>query len=102
VSRVGDPDAVDVAGRDAEGAGEAHEQRVQVRALAPEILRLEHGLDVAEPASPDLRVPERVLDDPLVEGAGLLHVRAGRLRDLARRRLDDPIRPDELRGLEVA
>src|SRR6266567_178596 len=63
---------VDVTGRDADGAHHAHEERVEIRALAPKVAGLEQCLDIPETAAPNLRIAEGVLYDPLVDGAGLV------------------------------
>jgi hypothetical protein len=74
--------AVHVAGGQTGGPGQAHVERVEVGALAAEVARLQHGLDVAEPAALDLGIAECVVDDPLVDGAGLGDLRRVALDDL--------------------
>src|SRR5439155_9458190 len=72
--RLGDPEAEDLARRDARRPRQADEEGVEVGALAAQVPCLEHRLDVPEPAPPHLGIAEGVLDDPLVDGAGLLAV----------------------------
>ena len=98
---VGAARAVHVARGDLHCPRQPDEERVEVGALAAEIARVEHGLDVAQPAAADLRVAEGVLDDPLVERARLVGIGGDALRDPLRRLQHDAVGGDQLRGLEI-
>src|SRR5207249_3044078 len=80
--RVGRAHAVDIASGNAGRSRQAHEERVQVGALAAGVARLGHRLDVPQAAAANLRITERVVHDPLVDGPSLLDVAGGALGDL--------------------
>src|SRR5439155_12172104 len=82
-----DADAVDVACRNAQRSGEADEQAVEIGALPAQVATLEHRLDVARAASAGLRIAQRVLHDPFVDGASLLQVGASAPGNFHERRL---------------
>src|SRR5665213_2925518 len=82
--RVGDTNAVRVACRYAQRARHADEQRVQVGALAAQVARLEHELDIAGAAAAHLRVAERVVADPVVERTRTLDIGMRAARDRLR------------------
>src|SRR6202007_1326076 len=97
---LGTQNAVDTAGRNAECAAEADEEGIEVRALPAEIFRFEHEADVAETAAAGLWIPERVVHDPLIDGAGLFHVRVCASRDFAGGGFHDAIGGNKFRGAE--
>src|SRR5947209_9927870 len=87
--------------RDADGARQPDEERVEVGALSPEAPGLEHPADVADAAAAHLRITERVLDDPRVDRARLVQIGLRPPRDIERRPADDSVGPDETGGGEV-
>ncbi len=94
-------DSVDVARGKPRRARQPHEQRVQVGTLAAQVAGLEHCADVPDPTAPHLRIAEGVVDDPLVDRAGLLHVGVDALGDLLGGLLHDAVGAHELRGLAI-
>src|SRR5207247_7658449 len=83
--RLGTADAVNVARGNLRRAREPDEERVEVGALAAEVTRLEHRLDITQPAPAHLRVAEGVLDDPFVDGLSLVGIGGDALRAPLRR-----------------
>ncbi len=73
--RLGDTDAVDVARRKTGRARQAHVERIQIGALAAQILGLQHEANVADAAAARFRIPKRVVHDPFVDRARLLDIR---------------------------
>src|SRR6185436_4136356 len=96
MDRRRDPEPVDVARRNAGRAAKADEHRIQVAALAAEVLRLQHRLDVAPAAAARFRIAERVLHDPLVNRTRLVEVGTRALDDVARGFAHDAVGRDEL------
>lgn len=81
---LGDTYSINIASRKPRCTRHADVERVQVSALASEIARLEHEVNVATPAAANLGIANRVLDDPLVDGACLVDIGGCALRRLER------------------
>ena len=97
-----DADAVDVARRQADRAGEADIERVEVGAFAVEIARLDHGGNVADAAAFGRGVAEGVLDHPVVERARPGHVALLSAHDVLGGFLDQAIDRDQLGAGQAA
>ena len=72
--------AVDVTRRHARCPGQTDIQRVKIGAFAAKVAALEHSGDIAVTAAARLGIAERIVHDPLVNGARLLDVGLGRRR----------------------
>ena len=73
-ARVRHPNAVDIPGRKSRGTSQPDVERIQVGAFTAEITGFEHGGNITDAASFDFGIAESVVDDPLVNRLGLIHV----------------------------
>src|SRR5262249_52415658 len=85
--RSGYPHTIDVACRDANGAAETDKQGIEVSTFTPQIVGLQHRLDVANATAAGFRLAERILNDPLINSARLLTVPTAYFFDDRLRRL---------------
>src|SRR5712691_11791255 len=97
-----DAKAVHVARRNPGRAGQSHEQRVEIGALAAKVSGLEHAAYVAETAAAHCRVTDRVLHDPVVDGARLRFVVRGMSGDSLRYFANHAVEREQTGWLEIA
>src|SRR5208282_5342035 len=84
-------DAVDVTRRHACCPRQTDIQRVEIGAFAAKIATLEYGGDIAVTAAARLGIAERIVHDPLVNGARFLEVGLGAGDDFIGPLFDDAV-----------
>ncbi|KAG1253026.1 hypothetical protein G6F65_017659 [Rhizopus arrhizus] len=97
---IGHAQAIGVACGDAGGAGQGHEQRVDVGAFAVQVVRRQHVAHIAHAAAAGRGRPAGVFHHPFVDGAGARQVALVAAGDLVRGGLDDAVGGQQCGGFQ--